>query len=154
MTPRGANGFGAYGDDDLLVYAGLGAFIEVQRWLTDRWRLGAQLGGAVVFGDGAVRGVHGPELSAGVVAMMLSRSRFRVGGGLGFEAVFAREIDVAANDHFFWVGWRAVAPVEISWAHRGSGNSPSIRAAASATWLPDRGIFPGVILTAGYEFGL
>jgi len=150
-SPRSMNGFGPYDDDQRWVYPGVGISGTVSRWLGTRLRVDVSAALAKVFGDYYSSGDHGVEGTLGLALTAHSRSRFRIGGGIGAALVMARELDEAAGGHFGWTGFRFGPVAELGWFNANE-RGVSIHLSPTFTWAPyATGLAPGVIFGVGVE---
>jgi hypothetical protein len=153
-SPRSINGFGAYDEDERYAYAGLGVDVHASRWLSSRFRLDMRVAIAKVFGDYYTSGPHGAEGAAGAAITVHNRGRVRIGGGVGADAVLARELDEAVGSHFGWLGARLFLVGEIGFVSR-NDYGVVVRLSPTFTYAPyASGLAPGVIFGAGFDLPL
>ncbi len=108
MSPREADGFGAYTDDgDVWSHITAGLRFRLGRYLTRVLRvdLTAHLG--------KTEADIGPEGGFDVQLVATSATRFRMGAGIGFGMLIVGERDEAAGGNFGWVGYWASIPMEM-----------------------------------------
>lgn len=153
-APRAINGFGPYDDDDRWVYFGVGAKVALQRYVHPFFRFDAEVSAAFVLGDSYLTGNHGLQGTLGGRAFFVTPWSFHTALGIGADITLARERDEAALGHFGWLGARLAVVAEFGWLNT-AGRGVTIQISPTFTYAPyDRGLAPGVVFSAGVEFGL
>jgi hypothetical protein len=146
LSPRESNGFGAHTrDGDAWVLPTGGLRFRVGRWLTRFLRIDV----SAHFGKTADAG---PDGGLDVELMAVSRTRLRMGAGVGFGGLIVSERDEATNGRFGWTGWWVSAPMEVGVDFNRRGG---MHLQMGPTWTKSpylRDAHPGFMMSLETEF--